>query len=165
MLLWFRTLFKCSIGKAGMLWPLRTQGTDTEERGVRGGRGGGMLLPKQRENRRGKNVAVYSLIVWCIWGLVVWTKKCSIWSVDEMLQNVLKIKIGHFLLSYDLFLEVWFHEVTEVKSLFLVEKFKILKRFRKLFPCSFYFLWDSFVLTKPSCPKCHAIGCILADFQ
>ncbi len=46
-----------------MFWPLRTQGTDTEkvERGV--GKGGGMLLPKLIENWRGKNAAVYSLIV------------------------------------------------------------------------------------------------------
>jgi hypothetical protein len=49
---------------AGMFWPLRTQGTDTEESRVRGGegRGGGMLLPRQRENQSGKNTAVYSLI-------------------------------------------------------------------------------------------------------
>jgi hypothetical protein len=48
---------------AGMFWPLRTQGTGTEESGVRGGGGGGgMLLPRQRENRGGKNAAVYSLI-------------------------------------------------------------------------------------------------------
>jgi hypothetical protein len=44
-----------------MFWPLHTQGTETEQSGVRGG--GGMLLPKQRENLRGKNAAVYSLIV------------------------------------------------------------------------------------------------------
>ncbi len=49
---------------ADMFWPLRTQGTDTEESGVRGGGGGGgMLLPQQREIRRGNNTAVYSLIV------------------------------------------------------------------------------------------------------
>jgi hypothetical protein len=45
-----------------MFWPLHTQGTDTEESGVRCG-GGMLLLPRQRENRRGKNAAVYSLIV------------------------------------------------------------------------------------------------------
>ncbi len=45
-----------------MFWPLRTQDGDIEESGVigGGGRGGGMLLHKQRENRHGKNVAVYS---------------------------------------------------------------------------------------------------------
>ncbi len=47
---------------AGMFLPLRMQGIDTEESGVRG-EGGEMLLPKQKENRRGKNMAVYSLIV------------------------------------------------------------------------------------------------------
>ncbi len=45
---------------AGMFWPLHMQSTDTEESGVRGGE---MLLPKQRENQRGKNEAIYSLIV------------------------------------------------------------------------------------------------------
>jgi hypothetical protein len=43
-----------------MSWPLRTQGIETEESGVRGG-GGLMLLPKQRENQNGKNEA-YALI-------------------------------------------------------------------------------------------------------
>ncbi len=48
---------------AGMFWPLRMQGTDTEESRVRGGvGGGGMLLPRQRENQSGKNTAGYLLI-------------------------------------------------------------------------------------------------------
>jgi hypothetical protein len=47
-----------------MFWPLHMQGTDSEESGVRiGGGGGGILLTRQRENQRGKNLTVYSLIV------------------------------------------------------------------------------------------------------
>jgi hypothetical protein len=48
---------------AGMFWPLRMQGTDTEESVVRGEGGGGMLLPEQRENWCGKKAAIYLLIV------------------------------------------------------------------------------------------------------
>ncbi len=46
-----------------MFWPLHTQGTDTEESGVRGGGEGGILQRKQRENWYEKNAAVHSLIV------------------------------------------------------------------------------------------------------
>jgi hypothetical protein len=49
---------------AVIFWPLRMQGADNEESGVRGGEGEeGCCCPPQRENWRGKNVAVYSLIV------------------------------------------------------------------------------------------------------
>jgi hypothetical protein len=38
-----------------MFWPLRKQGTDTEESGVRGGGGGGgMLLPNKEKIGVGK---------------------------------------------------------------------------------------------------------------
>jgi hypothetical protein len=46
-----------------MFWPLRTQGTGTEESVVMGGWRGGMLLPKQRENWCVKNAAIDSLLV------------------------------------------------------------------------------------------------------
>jgi hypothetical protein len=92
---------------AGMCWPLRMQGKDTEESGVRGGGGGGrMLLPKQRQKRRGKNTTVYSLIVGLrgIWGLFVWIKRYSILYV--MLKSVLKVKIFYQDMTY--FLEYVF---------------------------------------------------------
>jgi hypothetical protein len=92
---------------AGMFWPLPTQGTYTEESGVRGGGGGGMLLPKQRENWGGKNAAVYSLIVGLrgIWGLFVWTKRCSILYVDAK-----NVQVMTYFLKYVFMILVKFRE-------------------------------------------------------
>jgi hypothetical protein len=44
-----------------MFWPLRTQGTDSKESGVRGG--GGVAAQTERKSVRKKHAAIYSLIV------------------------------------------------------------------------------------------------------